>query len=71
MQKNILYKIKKILENKKKSTYSIIDIMLEGGAGGHMMHPYDDNELTLQEIKEIIIDASSGMIDDKGKSKAV
>ena len=53
MQKNILYKIKKIFENKKKSKYSIIDIMLEGGAGGHMMHPYDDNELTLQEIKEI------------------
>ena len=56
MKKNILYKIKKVFESKKKSKYSIIDIMLEGGAGGHMMHPYDDNELTLQEIKEIIKD---------------
>ena len=71
MNKNILHKIKKVFESKKKSKYSIVDIMLEGGAGGHMMHPYDDNELTLQEIKEIIIDASSGMIDEKGKSKAV
>ena len=71
MKKNITYYIRKIFENKRKNRHSIIDIMLEGGAGGHMQHPYDDNELTLKEIKEIIIDASSGMIDDKGKSKAV
>ena len=71
MQKNILYKIKKIFENRKKNKYSIVNIMLEGGAGGHMMHPYDDNDLTLQEIKDIIIDAASGMVDDEGQSKAV
>ena len=70
MKNNILYHIKKIFESKKKSKYSIIDIMLEGGAGGHMMHPYEDDNLTLSDIKEIIIDAASGMLDDKGESRS-
>ena len=71
MEEHIFYKIKRIFENKRKNKYSITNIMLEGGAGGHMRHPYEDDSLTLSQIKEIILDASSGMLDDKGESRAV
>ena len=70
MKNNIFYKIRNIFESKRKNKFSIIDIMLEGGAGGHMPHPYEDDNLTLADIKEIIVDAASGMLDDQGQSRS-
>ena len=39
------------------------DIILEGGAAGHMMHPFDDETLTFGEIKHIIDGALEGRLD--------
>ena len=39
------------------------DIILEGGAAGHMMHPFDDETLTFGEIKQIIDGALQGRLD--------
>jgi hypothetical protein len=39
------------------------DIILEGGAFGHMAHPYDDINLTFGEIKNMISDALQGGLD--------
>ncbi len=39
------------------------DILLEGGAFGHMAHPYDDINLTFGEIKNMISDALQGGLD--------
>ena len=38
-------------------------IILEGGAAGHMMHPFDDETLTFGEIKHIIDGALQGRLD--------
>ena len=37
---------------------------LEGGAAGHMSHIYDYTELTLAELKDIIINLFSGKVED-------
>lgn len=39
------------------------EIILEGGAAGHMMHPFDDETLTFGEIKHIIDGALEGRLD--------
>jgi hypothetical protein len=44
--------------NEKNAT-----IILEGGAAGHMMHPFDDETLTFGEIKHIIDGALEGRLD--------
>jgi hypothetical protein len=38
-------------------------LMTEGGAGGHMAHPYDDHGLTFNEMKELIARALEGRLD--------
>ena len=38
-------------------------LLLEGGAAGHMMHPFDDDTLTFGEIKQIIDGALQGRLD--------
>lgn len=39
------------------------DIILEGGAAGHMMHPFDDDALTFGEIRHIVDSALQGRLD--------
>lgn len=39
------------------------ELLLEGGAAGHMMHPFDDDSLTFGEIKHIIDNALEGRLD--------
>ena len=29
-------------------------LLSEGGAAGHMAHPYEDNELTFRDVKEMV-----------------
>ena len=38
-------------------------ILTEGGAAGHMAHPYDDHGLTFNEMKELISRALEGQLD--------
>ena len=38
-------------------------LLTEGGAAGHMAHPYDDHGLTFNDIKEIISRGLSGRLD--------
>ena len=45
----------------KKLTESLVkDILQEGGAYGHMNHPFDDNNLTFSDLKNIVIIGLSG-----------
>lgn len=39
-------------------------VLNEGGAGGHMNHPYDVNEFTFKQLKELIHDLYAGNISD-------
>ena len=55
----------------RRHNKSIKKIMLEGGVAGHMMHPYNDDNLTFDDIREIIRDAQGGFKDEEGKSKLV
>ena len=38
-------------------------VLTEGGAAGHMAHPYDDHGLTFNEMKELIARALEGHLD--------
>jgi len=55
------YQEKLGLYGKMKSLY---EILLEGGAAGHMAHPYDYTEFTLREMKGLIRNLLSGKIED-------
>ena len=46
---------KKINESKQ--------LITEGGAGGHMNHPYDDHNLTFNDMKEMVSRALQGRLD--------
>lgn len=48
-----------ILEIKGKSA----SIVTEGGLGGHMMHPYENINLTFADLKELINDIGTGNIE--------
>jgi hypothetical protein len=40
-----------------------IQMLKEGGAAGHMAHPYDDHSLTFGDMKEIVARALEGRLD--------
>ena len=40
-----------------------VDLLIEGGAYGHMSHPFDDNNLTFSDLKQIIINGLGGKLD--------
>jgi len=48
--------IKKVQEGFMKD----VNLLIEGGAYGHMNHPFDDNNLTFSDLKNIIIIGLSG-----------
>ena len=48
--------IKKIQEEFQQE----VNLLIEGGAYGHMNHPFDDNNLTFSDLKNIIIIGLSG-----------
>ena len=39
------------------------ELLLMGGAYGHMSHPFDDNNLTFSDLKQIIINGLGGTLD--------
>ena len=53
-------KIKKIQESYLKDTK---ELLLMGGAYGHMSHPFDDNNLTFSDLKTIVINGLGGKLD--------
>jgi hypothetical protein len=52
-------KIKKMQESYIKE----VMLLIEGGAYGHMSHPFDDNNLTFSDLKQIIINGLGGKLD--------
>ena len=52
---DVIYKI--------ESVTSTNNVLTEGGAAGHMAHPYDDHALSFGDMKEIVARALSGRLD--------
>ena len=46
------------------NTFSVNSVLNEGGAAGHMNHPYDVNEFTFKDLKDLIHDLFAGTITD-------
>ena len=44
------------------------DLLLEGGVGGHLMHLYDNPEMTFNKISKILYQASSGELEGTEKT---
>ena len=71
MSKRILSFDEFLTENDMKSAklFNVASIgyipalILEGGAAGHMMHPFDDNSLTFGDFKKIVDGALQGKLD--------
>ena len=53
-------KLKKIQESFITDTK---ELLLMGGAYGHMSHPFDDNNLTFSDLKTIVINGIGGKLD--------
>jgi hypothetical protein len=51
------------IENIQNGNESHKSLLTEGGAGGHMAHPYDNHGLTFGDMKEMISRALSGRLD--------
>lgn len=49
------------------SKYLDFDLILEGGAAGHIMHPFEDYSMSFREIKSLIDNALSGKISTEEK----
>ena len=45
----------------QKKKFSLSHMLLEGGAGKHMSHPYEVKELSIGQIKQIIQDTAKGI----------
>ena len=52
---DVIYKIESAMHKGK--------LITEGGAAGHMAHPYDDHGLTFNEMKELVSRALEGRLD--------
>ncbi len=50
--------VKEVLNLEKE-----IELLVVGGAYGHMAHPFDDNNLTFGDLRNIIIDGLGGKLD--------
>jgi hypothetical protein len=51
------------IEDIKESFLQEVDLLIEGGAYGHMAHPFDDNNLMFSDLKQIIINGIGGKLD--------
>ena len=49
--------------NEKLQVNNLEDFVFEGGAAGHMMHPFDDHSLTFADFKTIVKSSLQGGLD--------
>ena len=49
--------------NEELQVDNLESFVFEGGAAGHMMHPFDDNSLTFSDFKRIVNSALQGGLD--------
>jgi hypothetical protein len=56
---DVIYTIESLTESQRRYGSMII----EGGAAGHMAHPWDDHGLSFNDMKEIVARALSGRLD--------
>lgn len=65
LKKRGVMQLRKLIEHqlRKKSWHMI----LEGGAGGHVLHPFEDLTMTFGEMKELIEDAFEGRLSVKAQ----
>ena len=63
MLKRAVTHIKKIQEEFQQE----VNLLIEGGAYGHMNHPFDDNNLTFSDLKNIIINGLAGKLNREDK----
>ena len=49
--------------NEKLQVNNLEDFVFEGGAAGHMMHPFDDHSLTFADFKIIVKSSLQGGLD--------
>lgn len=47
-----------------ENTFSVNSVLNEGGAAGHMSHPYDYSEFTFKDLKDLIHDLFAGTVED-------
>jgi len=47
----------------QESFINDVNLLIEGGAYGHMSHPFDDNNLTFSDLKQIVINGLGGKLD--------
>jgi hypothetical protein len=52
-----------ISNDPKDVVYTIESVITEGGAAGHMAHPWDDHGLTFNDVREIVSRALEGRLD--------
>ena len=55
--------IKKIQEEFQQE----VNLLIEGGAYGHMNHPFDNNNLTFSDLKNIVINGLAGKLNREDK----
>jgi len=51
------------IEDIQEGFMSDVKLLVEGGAYGHMSHPFDDNNLTFSDLKMIVINGLGGKLD--------
>ena len=57
----------KHIKNIQESFMKDVHLLIEGGAYGHMNHPFDDNNLTFSDLKNIIIYGLEGKLNREDK----
>jgi hypothetical protein len=57
---DVIYKIESLMREDRVSAGNLIK---EGGAAGHMAHPWDDHGLTFNDMKEIVSRGLAGRLD--------
>ena len=51
------------IDDIQESFMKDVNLLIEGGAYGHMSHPFDDNNLTFSDLKQIVINGLGGKLD--------